>query len=34
MTEKLLNIHLQELHDSFFEVLSQRKNMVISLCHL
>jgi len=27
MTEKLLNIHLQELHDSFFEVLSQRKNM-------
>ncbi|ORX48455.1 hypothetical protein BCR36DRAFT_329547 [Piromyces finnis] len=27
MTEKLLNIHLQELHDTFFEVLSQRKNM-------
>jgi len=29
MTEKLLNIHLQEVHDSFFEVLSQRRNMVI-----
>ncbi|ORY20051.1 hypothetical protein LY90DRAFT_434665, partial [Neocallimastix californiae] len=27
MTEKLLNIHLQEVHDSFFEVLSQRRNM-------
>eukprot|EP00833_Pecoramyces_ruminatium_P009032 jgi/Orpsp1_1/1183064/evm.model.c7180000083695.2 len=27
MTERLLNIHLQEVHDSFFEVLSQRKNM-------
>ncbi|ORX81001.1 hypothetical protein BCR32DRAFT_15229 [Anaeromyces robustus] len=27
MTERLLNIHLQEVHDSFFEILSSRKNM-------